>query len=580
MKKLILLASFFLTGFSALQAQIVCVGVSPVGIARNFNFTWAGPANSWGCPDFAIPNTNITDTLMMVDDGTPGTNTQYGNKLSEEGCKASTANKYAGKIVVIRRNTCEFGVKAKFAQDAGAVGVIIVNRDEEVIGMAAGAQGGNVTIPTIMLGKSDGNALIAAMQAGPVVVFIGNKVGLNDNDLTLFPELSLRPKYGTFHKLLASNASDMDLNFGTWIYNYGKNDQTGVTLDVSINKGTTEVYKSSSSKLNVSAGDSVYVDFNNIVLSSYTSGNYSFKYNLYSDSTDEETGDNLYEGMFSISDSILSLANLTTDNKLDIKAHYSPAVAQDAVPYTEWRSCMTFNHPNADKLVLNGVYFSTMADSTNLADSEVSINVYEWSDEMLTADAANQQFNLLPVKTESFFYSENNQNVVEYLEFGAPLKLKREQLYVVCLTGYSPKFRFPYTTINYDANITKYNEWKSPVFIGPEASPTTRAANGFGEASAIGLNVSDKGNIGLNENAIQSVVYPNPTRGNLNIIINKNGAVKMTITDLSGRLVKVANATVENRKLVTDASDLGQGTYIFNLEYQDGTNSTFKVSVN
>ena len=87
-----------------------------------------------------------------------------------------------GKIAVIYRNTCEFGTKALNAQNAGAVGVIIINRDPEVIEMGGGADGGSVTIPVVMISSTDGLTITNEMLGGPVVMFLGNKTGLYADD--------------------------------------------------------------------------------------------------------------------------------------------------------------------------------------------------------------------------------------------------------------------------------------------------------------------------------------------------------------------------------------------------------------
>src|SRR5690606_9410946 len=153
----------------------------------------------------------VQGELAMVEDGTPGTNAQ-GKPISQEGCGALTnASEIAGKIAVVYRNTCEFGTKAKRAAEAGAIAVIIVNRDPEVIGMAAGNDGATVTIPVVMLSSIDGATLIDAMQNGPVEVFIGNKAGLFQHDLAFSQELILTPFYNGVHTLLAQNGSDFNM---------------------------------------------------------------------------------------------------------------------------------------------------------------------------------------------------------------------------------------------------------------------------------------------------------------------------------------------------------------------------------
>ena len=75
-----------------------------------------------------------------------------------------------GKIVVIRRGVCEFGFKILAAENAGAVAVIMVNNVAGgPITMGAGADGGSVTIPSIMISQTDGEALIAQLQSGEVI---------------------------------------------------------------------------------------------------------------------------------------------------------------------------------------------------------------------------------------------------------------------------------------------------------------------------------------------------------------------------------------------------------------------------
>ena len=148
MKKLLLSFIVLATGLHT-NAQVICAGVSPANIAGNYDFSWSDPAGGWGSPDFNIPGTFVQGTLMLIDDGTPGTNAQ-GNPISAEGCAgadpatypnspgASTSwNDLTGQIAVIYRNTCDFGWKALQAELNGAIGAIIINREPEVIAMGA-----------------------------------------------------------------------------------------------------------------------------------------------------------------------------------------------------------------------------------------------------------------------------------------------------------------------------------------------------------------------------------------------------------------------------------------------------------
>jgi len=103
----------------------------------------------------------ITKDLVLVNDGT---------NPNEDGCEAVTnAANLAGKIAVIVRGKCNFSAKAKNAQDAGAVAVIIVNNQStNPFNMAGGDDAASVTVPSVMISKKDGDAIINALGLGTV----------------------------------------------------------------------------------------------------------------------------------------------------------------------------------------------------------------------------------------------------------------------------------------------------------------------------------------------------------------------------------------------------------------------------
>ena len=82
MKKLLLTLSVVALAYWS-SAQVIVAGVSPNSIIANYAFTWAEPG-AWGTPDFNIPGTFVEDTLMLVDDGSTGTNAQ-GHPVAQEG---------------------------------------------------------------------------------------------------------------------------------------------------------------------------------------------------------------------------------------------------------------------------------------------------------------------------------------------------------------------------------------------------------------------------------------------------------------------------------------------------------------
>ena len=72
----------------------------------------------------------------------------------------------AGKVAVVWRGTCEFGLKARHAQDAGAIGVIVVNNVAGLMTMSGGSSGPQVAIPVIMVTPETGEAILRTAAVG------------------------------------------------------------------------------------------------------------------------------------------------------------------------------------------------------------------------------------------------------------------------------------------------------------------------------------------------------------------------------------------------------------------------------
>lgn len=121
-----------------------------------------------------VPATPLTADLALVNDGT--------NPDPEDGCEPLiNAAALSGKIAVIDRGNCTFVAKVQAAQNAGAVAVIIVNNTGGLITM--GGFSSTITIPSIMISQSAGNAIKNRLIAGDTVnVTIQNSSGNFDRD--------------------------------------------------------------------------------------------------------------------------------------------------------------------------------------------------------------------------------------------------------------------------------------------------------------------------------------------------------------------------------------------------------------
>jgi hypothetical protein len=264
---------FLLTlGFvSQIHAQVIFYVETPPSLVGNKEMTWGTTAQGWGSPDMNIPANAILDTLVFAYDGTS----------ADSLCCAAIVNAsaVAGQIAVIYRGDCEFGAKALIAQNAGAIGVVIINNIPGApIAMGAGAAGAGVTIPVAMITQADGAALRAQIEAGNVTAFFGSKFGFYPNDIGFWPkDYILAPATSNPHKV-STNGTEFYAAVGSWVFNFGQNTQTNVRLHGDITLGGVSVYTQTSSPVSIPSGDSVWIQLANYTQGgAYNAGLYKFK---------------------------------------------------------------------------------------------------------------------------------------------------------------------------------------------------------------------------------------------------------------------------------------------------------------
>jgi Zn-dependent M28 family amino/carboxypeptidase len=144
-----------------------------------------GETGVWATADFSGSG-DRTAAAQAVDFAEPTTTPS----ASSSGCEASDFGPGSvGKIVLLQRGTCDFGLKVENAQTAGAVGAVVFN--EGTIGapdrndvLVPTLEGYDITIPVVGTDYATGRELVDLVGAGPVTLRVKVDGTVRNNVLT------------------------------------------------------------------------------------------------------------------------------------------------------------------------------------------------------------------------------------------------------------------------------------------------------------------------------------------------------------------------------------------------------------
>lgn len=558
MKKLLL--SFGLVLFAANSfSQVICSIEAPAALIGGIQIT---NPTTWSA-DMSNPANAVLDTVMIADDSLA--------------C-APLTNDLTGKIALVYRGTCNFSSKALAAQNAGAIACIIVNNIPGApTAMGAGVDGASVTIPVIMITNVDGDAIHDAILAGDdVVAFIGEKNGYYDNDLGFKIADVLRADASGVPSQLATNASEFNTTVGGWVFNYGQLDQTGITLNAKVNNGAN-VYDNTSTSFSLLAGDSAFITLPDFNLATYPAGVYTLTYAITYGNTDQYSLDNTIATEFKIQDSIYALARLDAAGKPITTGGTQPSPNDGS-----YSACITFANANASRIGVAGMHFSASINAPDSLDGrEVLVSARRWDDAFTDLNDANFGFTSLTEVASAIFNFPASipslNGVDQYVPFDIPIILEDGQRYLFCVQTFDTQLFFGFDDqSSYDENLDQDLQAFHPI----EANGTFFAA-GFtgGSVPSIAVKVFDAADLSVNENVIETSTFPNPAVDVVTVKVNASGTAALTITDLAGRTVSSADVNIVNGQFTANVDGFKAGTYIFSLDYSNGTKSQFKVVV-
>lgn len=228
-----------------------------------------------------------------------------------------------GKVCLLFRGSATFRQKADYAENAGAIALIIVNNiSGSPVGMGNTGTG-NVGIPVVMVSDVDGQAINNALNAAQTVtVSLGSWNLGGAHDLALLGSFQSAPHAMVIPKAqLAKGASSQPYkNFTAGaIVNFGTSTETSVAVSDSViwtptgGSGTT-VHTGGYSVSSITPSDSVKFGFGGSTTSyslpaPTTTGTFTYKYRINYPGPDATPEDNVYQNTMTVSDSIFCKSN-------------------------------------------------------------------------------------------------------------------------------------------------------------------------------------------------------------------------------------------------------------------------------
>lgn len=569
MKKFLLSVVVMALAFAG-TAQVICYVEPPSVNTGIYDFTYATAANGWGVSDLTIPANSVNGFMAFATDATAA------DSLA---CAAVTSD-VNGKIAVLYRGSCEFGVKALNAQNAGAIAVIIINNIPGApIGMLAGASGASVTIPVVMVSDATGALLKAEIEAGTSTAFIGSKTGIFNNDLGYYNKHVLRAEHFGNLQALSQDNTEFEVDLGAWVINYGSQVQTNVVLNCEVMMGASTLYtQSSTPEASIAAGDSVFISLPTFSQATYANGYYDIEYTITSDNTDDFPFDNTLEADFMMTDTLFSYSRLDPTTAEPVNT----AFYRGANSLNSNSSCLVFSDPNASRMAVDGMMVSFSSSQnptvTTLDGQYVEVFCYEWNDAFTDInDAAITD--LSEVTGGEYIYVADLQQENIYVPFTDQILLVDNQRYLFCVSYYDDILYTGFDMgLDYNWNLETYLQ---PTFPGESDGTWYLAGFGTDAVPAIGVNMFTA-QVGLVElPSADLVAYPNPANAFINIPLAEcGGNVVITIVDVTGKIVSSQNTTMTTSMLTVDVTTLPTGIYTLKLNFEDGTSNDVQVVVN
>jgi len=537
-----------------------------------------------------------------------------------DGCVSFAPGYFTGKFALIFRGGCEFGSKAKRAQDAGARGVILVNNLLGVAGMGAGADGALVEIPVVMVTNADGNAMRAQIDASnPVTVSlaawrfdpVANPVDIGFmNDGPALPLGRSMP----FHQV-STQYGMMDEDFrvfgGSVFYNFSTN-----SWDTLFQK----VWKSYNSQLtggSYTLQDSNSVNWNFATPVSTLDSILAVRLDTVGttlqgfDMNDAPKGRYLIENtMATIPFTETGLAPLNNDWAYEFAIHdsiYSKCeydfvigrpVANSYINVNsaaEWGPILHIRNGGFSAKKVQVVLMRPVIDDSVFTGQDVLVTLSKWSDNDANGaidyateldEIANATYQLTATDVIPIGGLLLTMNLVNTVAPGQLIKLED-------MSDYWLRVSIPGTTTGFAIGADYYSDYRANLeFDNGYGNPLyfngTMYGGGFANAGspsiALHMNTNKTESVEDIANFAGSVnVYPNPTSSVVNVAVEldqMSASIQYEIMDVTGKVLDTHSVKNAQQNTFTyNTAKLSAGTYFVNVITENGrTQSKFVVT--
>ena len=530
------------TGFSQVVVQVVSNPCNPT-LEQSYNFEIADWTSS---PDMLLPANSVQAELVFVNDGTtPGVFANIGTppisvETTTDACEDSLwTQDLTGKIAVIWRGTCAFGCKAENAQNRGAIAVLMINHTGVAIGMAEGTCGLNVTIPVVMIGRTDGENLMTCISGGGVIAFIGNNNGLYANNMSSDISNILMTESSAIPWDLAQNGTEYPVDFGIWVYNKGFDAQNGVTASVDVVYNGLSVYNQTSTPVNFAITDTIYFDLGTYVPALWNVGTYKATYTI-NDTNDQDLSDNVFSFEFKFINNEDIYAKCRTDS-LNQPIHNTAFSLNETGCNDPFENCIVFKNEYAGtrNVMVTGMTFSSRPIGFTIASQYIEIRAYQWNDVFADINSPVTFSNLSLLDSSFYIYNDNtliDSNI--FLPFNTPIAIQDNQRYLFCVLNPDDSLRTGYDTqLDYTTTINHYLQPISPVSTVDLCSSNNKVwyRDGFGFDAVPAISVTMDIATSVNEPTTKATFYPypNPTTSLLTVPLRKNAVGKRRIKKIA-----------------------------------------------